>query len=110
MANPLECLSRRGQTGGYFNFSMWSNEHFDELIIGAQKEQDATKRMSLLKEAAIIMLNEVNIVPTDPTPKGHFWWPWIKNYYGERAVADFDIASILARAWIDEDMKADMGH
>jgi len=110
VANPLECLSRRGQTDGYFNFSMWSNEHFDELIIGAQKEQDSAKRMRLLKEAAIIMLNEVNIIPTDPTPKAHYWWPWIKNYYGERAVADKDIAHILAYAWIDEDLKAEMGH
>jgi ABC-type oligopeptide transport system substrate-binding subunit len=89
---------------------MWSNERFDELVEAAQKETDAAVRNNMLKEAAIIMLDSVNIIPTDPRPMAHYWWPWVKNYYGERAVADKNIADILARAWIDEELKAEMGY
>jgi len=41
---------------------------------------------------------------------GHYWWPWIKNYYGERSIGDGELATILAYAWIDQDLKAEMGY
>jgi peptide/nickel transport system substrate-binding protein len=37
------------------------------------------------------------------------WWPWVKNYYGEIRVGAWRSAPILARVWIDQEMKKAMG-
>jgi len=38
------------------------------------------------------------------------WWPWLKNFYGESDAGSFQSGSIIARMWIDQDMKAEMGY
>jgi peptide/nickel transport system substrate-binding protein len=38
------------------------------------------------------------------------WWPWVKNYYGEIRVGAWRSAPILARVWIDQDLKKKMGY
>ena len=38
------------------------------------------------------------------------WWPWVKNYYGEIRVGAHRAAPIMARIWIDQEMKKKMGY
>ena len=38
------------------------------------------------------------------------WWPWLKNYYGEIDVGHLNSAPMMARLWIDEDLKAELGY
>ncbi len=39
-----------------------------------------------------------------------YWWPWVKNYYGETTVGFLDQAPILSRVWIDQNLKKAMGY
>jgi peptide/nickel transport system substrate-binding protein len=38
------------------------------------------------------------------------WWPWVKNYYGERRVGQQRSGPIHARTWIDQELKKKMGY
>jgi peptide/nickel transport system substrate-binding protein len=38
------------------------------------------------------------------------WWPWVKNYHGEIRVGAHRAAPILARVWIDQELKKKMGY
>jgi len=63
------------------------------------------------EEAALILLNEVApFLPLYATISGHYWWPWIKNYYAEVIMIDGGISGMLSYAWIDQDLKKEMGY
>jgi peptide/nickel transport system substrate-binding protein len=56
------------------------------------------------------IISKVTTIGLSPTPEASYWWPWVKNYYGEACVLDKAIAPVLARAWLDQDLKAKMGY
>jgi len=67
--------------------------------------------MRFADEALQIITPEVPRIALQCGTEGHFWWPWLKNYYGERTATDYeDPWPILAHVWIDEDLKALMGY
>ena len=104
-------LSRWFLTGVVLNQNDYSNEDVDELIAEMVAEMDAGERNRLAKEAALIVLNDVAMIPLQPTLNGHFWWPWLKNYYGERNAGDYaNPIPLLSHLWIDQDLKAEMGY
>ena len=98
------------ETGNYINYSNWTNERFDELVVEFVGFMSDEERALLISEAALIFTRNVSVIPTNANPDAHFWWPWIKNYYGERNVADQEWIAILSRAWLDLDLKAEMGY
>ncbi|MBA7545975.1 hypothetical protein ES705_38357 [subsurface metagenome] len=100
----------QGYTGLPGNTAEWSNERFDELADKIWVELDVAERNRLIKEAALIILREVPYIPTDIAPAGHFWWPWVKNYYGERNVGGTEVAPVLGHIWIDRELKTEMGY
>jgi len=73
-------------------------------------ELDLLERNRLLKEAGLIMLNDVAVIPTYPASMRNYWWPWIKNYYGECNIHDYPCPYPFAFAWIDQVLKAEMGY
>ncbi len=92
-------------------FNRYSNARVDELGALIQKERDANEAARMAQEALLLVLEEVAVVPLYPGSDGHFWWPWLKNYYGERNVGDWgNPMPILAHVWIDQDLKAEMGY
>ena len=38
-----------------------------------------------------------------------YWQPWIKDFHGERYLAFNNGSRIWAYAWVDQDLKAEMG-
>ncbi len=74
------------------------------------QELDYTKRNAILKEMGVYVIGQVPIVPTAIRTGSAYWWPWMKNYYGETNIGDNDFHTIMAYVWIDQDMKKDMGH
>ena len=105
VANPITSLTAQGKTGGYINFSGWSNSSFDELMDRLVLEQDVDEQSRLCKEAALIWLNEVPYVPLNPIVNAGYWWPWLKNFHGEYSLADQGTASIMPYIWLDQDQK-----
>jgi hypothetical protein len=37
------------------------------------------------------------------------WWPWVKNFYGGMEASAWNPDGFLAYAWIDQDLKDEMG-
>ena len=65
----------------------------------------------MINEMTLIMLREVPYIPANLVVTVHYWWPWIRNYYGERVLDDSGTPGIfLAHTWLDQAMKTDMGY
>ena len=57
----------------------------------------------LFKELRPHLLEQAYVIPR-PTPYTYtFWWPWLKNYYGQSIV-------FMRYHWIDQAMKKSMGY
>jgi len=110
VANPLKTLSNFFVTGAYGNYPRWSNEHFDELMAKAAVETDTAERDCLMEEASLILLEDTIVIPFTHEAEGIFWWPWMRNYYGEIFAEGIDRDSCLRYVWIDQDLKAEMGY
>jgi peptide/nickel transport system substrate-binding protein len=42
-------------------------------------------------------------------PNYTFWWPWLKNFYGDTSIGWFN-SNFAQFAWIDQEMKKSMGY
>ena len=109
IANPINSLYRFAHTEGYINFSGYSDPEYDAIVSKLSTELDTEKQLPLMKEAQLKLLSDVVHIPFVPRISGHFWWPWLKNYYGEVTVTDGSCHSIAPWIWIDENMKKDLG-
>jgi len=109
-SDPIVMLSSELRTGSNLNRPMYSNPTVDALIAQMTSSRDRLEQKRLAKEAFAIIEPEVPVIPLMSGVMGHFWWPWLKNYYGEVNVGDWgNPIPVLARAWIDQDLKAEMG-
>jgi peptide/nickel transport system substrate-binding protein len=108
--DPVSMLSAWVRTGARQNDCVYKNPTVDALIDEMNASRDRAEQKSLAKEALTIMRDDVPMIPLQSGTQAHFWWPWLKNYYGEVNVADWcNTMPIMACTWIDQDMKADMG-
>jgi len=107
-ANPLRTFATIfvPATG---NRSYYDNPYFTELLREAEQTVDAVERDVLLKELAVIGLDDVPYIPIAVEAFVATWWPWVKNYYGEMEASAWNPAYLMAYAWIDQDLKEDMG-
>jgi peptide/nickel transport system substrate-binding protein len=110
VGNPLgDGLVRRNQTGALFNFAGYSSPEFDALADKMLQEIDVAKRNEMIKQAAVLVLRDAVRVPLHVNVGRNYWWPWIKNYFGEYSAGDGEYISILSHAWIDQSLKKKMG-
>jgi peptide/nickel transport system substrate-binding protein len=107
-ANPTELF--RYAPGKVFDFAKWQNEKFSQLADNGSAELDTAKRDQLIAEASVIFLTEVPYIPLDIDPIKWYWWPWIKNYYGEWNIEDGGLYPIVPYIWLDKNLKKSMGY
>jgi peptide/nickel transport system substrate-binding protein len=108
--NPAH-LYRWAHSDGALNYSGFSNGRFDELTATGLGMIDDIEANTYFKEAAVVILNEAPIIPLDATIQSPYWWPWLKNYYGETNVQDAgNVAAFFAYMWIDKGLKKEMGY
>jgi len=86
------------------------DQNFIDLYDAASKELDSEKAYAFLKEANVYLMSQVPHVNPGSLYVAQYWWPWIKNYYGENAEGYFARAYVYGTCWIDEDLKEEMGH
>ena len=63
-----------------------------------------------MKKLAVYALEQAPAIILPTSYVYAAWWPWVKNYYGEQRVGGQRSAPILARIWIDQEMKKKMGY
>ena len=55
------------------------------------------------KKVKPYILEQAFVIPRPQPYQYTFWWPWLKNYYGQGL-------ALTRYAWIDQDLKAEMGY
>jgi len=112
-ADPILYLAqqlRSGGSGGSANKTNYSNPMVDELIDQIMLELNPAEQTRLLKEAGDIIMHDVVEIPLNPVIGRIYWWPWVKNYYGEFTIADdMSFCPLVMYMWIDQDLMAEMG-
>ncbi|MBN1687013.1 MAG: ABC transporter substrate-binding protein [Spirochaetales bacterium] len=110
-ANPLTVLDMVYKTRGGLNYAVYSNPKLDKLIADALWELDPGKQDQIIKEAAKVLLYDAVSIPLHFDRGKIYWWPWVKNYYGELKLADdCGQSQIFNYVWLDRDMKKKMGY
>ena len=78
---------------------------------------DATLAATTVEEqqrhgkAANMWLTENHLMVIGPEiPQFQAWQPWVKGYNGEMRIGDGETQTVLARLWLDLDLKAAMGY
>lgn len=94
---------------GFLNYSNYSNAEVDRLSAQIASELDSEVQNRLIKEAAVIAAADVPQIGLFLMPQGDFWWPWVRNYYGEHSIEDGTFGGLKPYLWIDESMKRQMG-
>jgi peptide/nickel transport system substrate-binding protein len=90
--------------------SSWNNAEFDAMLDKAQKMVDAEKRTKLLKEAALLFIDDVGNISFPAGMNYKFWWPWVHNYYGEEETGYGNQQPCIDTAWLDLSLKKSMGY
>jgi peptide/nickel transport system substrate-binding protein len=103
-------LQRTAYTGATLNPGNYSNPVLDAQIDQIVATRDIDLMNKLTKAACVDLLMDTPAIPVQVGLDGYYWWPWLQNYYGEFNVADANQpVPLLARMWIDQDMKTQMG-
>jgi len=107
---PYWNLATEELPGQVYNVSGRENPAIIELVSGAVKDPDAARRDAAIKAASIMMLEDCDVIEVATGAYDHWWWPWLKNYYGEMDSCYYCVRPMAARIWIDEDLKDEMGY
>ena len=79
-------------------------------MISSLINQNMDVRNAIFKELNVIGLDDVPYIPLYDAYSLIYYWPWVKNYYGEIDESAWGAAHIHACIWIDQDLKAELGY
>ena len=96
----------------------WTNSSYindprvndEEPKIGRLAITDELKGMKQTRELMKYVLDQAWVIPTPNYPRYTMWWPWLKNYSGERSIGYYWVLSWPGYVWLDEGLRETMGH
>jgi peptide/nickel transport system substrate-binding protein len=109
---PYAGIRKNFATGETWNPHMMSDPYMDKTHSETVEDPKLSEkqRLAVMKKLAVYALDQAPCILL-PLPYTYCaWWPWVKNYYGEQRVAAQRSAPIMARIWIDQEMKKKMGY
>ena len=108
--NPFSVLRKSFVSGQTWNPAFHADPWFDKAYDEAITTRDKGARDELLRKLNTYIITErVPHVWLPTLTIYSAWWPYVKNYYGELRVGAARPGPIYARAWIDEDLKRELG-
>ena len=72
-------------------------------------EQDPVKAQVLSTQFCKDALLDAGFIPMANPDIILCYWPWLKNYYGETDAAYHNQIPMIARMWIDQNLKRSLG-
>ncbi len=97
--------------GGYFNFSRVSDPIIDEGYLEICKAVPwSDEWYQLVKKLAAYQTHQVYYCDVPTEFLNVIWQPWLKRYHGEMNVIEFEHNGWLQYAWIDQELKKEMGY
>ncbi len=109
VAAYFRCISY--DTGAYWNLSQVDDPYVKEekaKIYEYFNTLDWTKINATHKELLKYVLDQAWNIPMPLSYSYVVWWPWVKNYHGELAVAWAGGPGAAGFVWIDQNLKQEM--
>ncbi len=123
-ARSFDEMIFRQSYGGLVNMGTWQNfrgtgaangSYVDDPTVEAAFQEvmknviiDMPKVFQIYRGLLPYLLEQAYVIPTPWPYISTFWWPWLKDYHGETAVRVSGLA--WKYVWIDQALKASMGH
>jgi peptide/nickel transport system substrate-binding protein len=109
---PLAKIRRLFSTGHPWNASMMSDPYIDKTLKRLTSDASLTQKQldAEFKKMGIYIIEQAPVIFLPGTYSYTARWPWVKNYYGETRAGAHRIAPIIARIWIDQELKKKMGY
>ncbi|MBA7571373.1 hypothetical protein ES708_13135 [subsurface metagenome] len=107
---PLSGLSNAYHPLEVSNLANYVDDYFTEQFDYALTLVDDDERNAILKEITVHALGSAAYLSFGSPASLRYHWPWVKNYYGEKADGCITFGALFSRMWIDQDLKAEMGH
>jgi peptide/nickel transport system substrate-binding protein len=98
-ANP----TANNNVANYINPELW--DKFREAQSMTKAEQTP-----LMREVSLMFLNDMPYITLPEPAVTIYWWPWLKNYYGEIDAGYFSDAIVGSRVWLDLSLKKELGY
>jgi len=97
---------------GSDNNSNYDDPIFEDLLarFDVSGKEDVSVQNDLLKQLNNYLVADLAHIFLPARNSFRFAWPWIKNYEGEAMTRYMVSINIYSIAWIDQDMKAEMGY
>jgi peptide/nickel transport system substrate-binding protein len=105
---PVFFAYRYFHSDGPRNCGYYSHPMVDEKLDAASKEEDPEKLRLMMEEAFVQIVEDASNIPFANTPQYHYWWPWVKNCFGEAWY--YHRSADVHNWWLDEELKESMGY
>ena len=106
--NILGPLGQSLSTAGW-NPAGVSNPEYDALVEAAQNASTVEEQQRASQEALLLLLRNHYYMWAGKEPKFSVSQPWVKGYSGEWGLGIRARALVVARLWLDPDLKKSMG-
>ena len=94
---------------GSANRVLLQDPYIDEKYVEAASTIDYAERVALAIPLNLYALEQAPMIGFCSPIGFHVWWPWLRNYWGELDAGHLNPIPMIARLWVDEDMKDDLG-
>ncbi len=92
------------------NVARWQDTYYDGAYDEAAVIVDSAERAKAFNALAIYWIDEASSMQLPAPFVLAYWWPWVKNYYGETDIALLDYSWQIGELWIDQDLKKELGY
>ena len=99
---------KSGHTTGFYNPGGISDLEYDKLVDAVFTATTHEDQMERAKEADLYATWKHWFIWGPRVPMFQVSQPWVRGYNGEVSLGELNFASILARLWIDQDLKEGM--
>jgi peptide/nickel transport system substrate-binding protein len=110
VSRPVTFLTRKWLSYENFNYGGYADPALDARLEALAAIPDLLDRYAECKELGVELLGEAIYLPVAAARDSAYMWPWVKNWYGELNVGDWEHITFSAYVWLDQDLKEDMGY
>ena len=107
---PMAGLTNAFHPAEVSNLANFVDEYFTTQMDYALTVMDEAERDAIFKEIAVYANDQAPYLSLGSARDLRYQWPWVKNYYGEKDIGIFYFGPLIARMWIDQDLKTEMGY
>ena len=105
-----EAAVDRFYTDARGNVAAVSDPQFEAVIDALRATSDLEEYQRLFREADMYTIEKHWVIWGPDSPQYQVSQPWLKGYNGEAHMGNWHFNDFFARIWIDQELKAEMGH